>query len=308
MTVAAVGVLAAQADAARAAPSAAGQDRVDLAWRAPSECPSRAEVVVELEARIPASARVAATADVSRTPNGYRVSVVVEGGGERTIEATSCREIAASTALVLVMSATPADAARRDASSASSASASLPASPSAPRERGDGERARLLGRVEGALDVGTLPSAAPGIGLSLGIVATSRLELEVFGRFYGSQEGTSSVDASRGAAFSYLAGGARACLALTRTVVVAPCVGAIVSRVDATGFGVLKPGAATAVTGGPELLATVRVPLLRGASLRVGIGVVAPISRQSFVITSLGAVHRPSAVDLAAFAGPELSF
>jgi hypothetical protein len=85
----------------------------------------------------------------------------------------------------------------------------------------------------------------------------------------------------------------------------APCGGAALAFVDASGFGAQTNYAASArwvdVAGG----ALARVKVARWLALRATVEVTAPLSRPTFVVEGEGDVHRPAAFGGAASLGAE---
>jgi hypothetical protein len=156
------------------------------------------------------------------------------------------------------------------------------------------------------MDAGMLPSAAFGGGLAVGLDAYDRLHVELSGSIFASQE--TKIDVDRGATFSLVSGGARACWALTRGISFAPCLGAEIVRVTGKGFGAARVSEEDAWTVAPEAAFTLRVPITRGLALRAGLGALVPVSRRAFVIAPYGALHEPSPVAVRAFLGPEVHF
>jgi hypothetical protein len=93
------------------AQTAAAAQGVTVDWRAPAECPDpsfvRDEIARLLAGSSAASVRVDARADVTRAGSAWRVRLAT-GGGERTLEASSCRALAEATALILALAVDPA--------------------------------------------------------------------------------------------------------------------------------------------------------------------------------------------------------
>jgi hypothetical protein len=289
-------------------------DPVTLAWTAPKECPTGADVRARTAARLPPDTSVRATGHVERIGSGqYRLALEIEAKGERTIEAATCDALASSAAVVLAMSVSPATA-EMDATAPLPAPArsSSPAAPASPERDVVAPRAArsstVSARLHGIADVGTLPAIGGGGGLAVGFDPIARLHLELHGNLWAAQDGTLAADPSRGAAFQLVTAGARGCWGLTRPIVLAPCVGAEVSVLTGTGFGANRTSDATAVAWAPEAGLTLLVPLGSRFALRAGLGGTAPTSRQAFVIAAGGEVHRSSALVVRGFLGPEVAF
>lgn len=312
--------------------SAHADDRVSVTWSAPKECPAASEVTKRTEARVPTDASVRASARVEKISGRYRATLEIEAApsgsakrdrGERVLTDASCDALASNVAVVIAMSVAPSsDVPREDeakpaepatAAPTPSATVSPPLSPPAPEKPSD-EKPRSDGndrlsptlRLEVVADAGLLPSLAGGGGLAIGIDALDRLHVELHGAIFLAQDG--NFDAARGARFSLVSGGLRGCWTLTRPIEVAPCLGAGVLRLSATGFGTKSVTDGDAFTWAPEAAVLLRAPIAGPLALRGGIAAIAPMSRQSFVITARGTVHEPSAVAVRSLLGPEVRF
>ncbi len=291
------------------APSLArASDRLDLSWSAPTECPSPAAVAARIEAELGADVgrRTRVTARVDREGDRYKLALAIAGRGERVIVADTCDALAASAAVVVGMS-------DREETTASEpppavvASAPPPPTREAPRAAPAGDRVRLLARLEGLVDVGMLPVATPGGGVTLG-VRSGTVHGEISAAAFASQRTSADVDPSRGASFSLASAALRGCWTATRRIEVAPCLGVHVVRIGGTGSGARQVSEGASIVAGPEASLEVRLPFSEAFGLRAGAAASFPIGRQAFVITSLGAVHTPAPVALHAFVGPEVSF
>jgi hypothetical protein len=258
-------------------------------------------------------------AKIEKVGARYRATLDIETArsrGERVLEAESCEALARSTAVVVAMAVAP----ERDEPSEEPKKEEPPPpapAPAAPLvEERKPERDRTLRtqsestpvtlRVEAAADSALLPAVAIGGGLAVGVRATEKLRFEARAAMFGRQEERAFDD--RGATFSLASGGARACYALTRDVEVSPCLGIDISAVGASGFGAARVGDGTAWVVSPEALVAVRLRLGGPISLLAAGGVLAPLSRETFVITGRGTVHEVPAVLGRAFFGPEVHF
>lgn len=265
-------------------------------------------------AQLPEGTRVRAQGRVEKTTKGYRLVLEIESRGERVLDAETCDALASSTAIVLAMSATPVQ--ERSPRPASGPKPAPPvvtsATPPADRDvRGpsdDVRRTKLGARVHAIGDAGTLPALGGGGGIALGIDVFERLRLEVVGNYWPAQDGRLSGNPSRGASFQLMGAGARGCWALTRSVVVAPCLGAEVVALSGDGFGAARTSGARSIAWAPEAALTVRIPLGKRFGIAAGAGATAPTSRQTFVIASGGDVHQPSPLVARGWIGPEVVF
>lgn len=329
----------------RAAPGAGErasiEDSLDVAWSAPAECPSSTELRRRVALRVPVGMSVRARGRVDKRGGRYRLSLEISTAssrGERVLDAATCDELVESAAVVIGMSvAPPASSAGEEVAAAPAAASTTPsdeaaaapvvapaptpspaasASPdrpgAAPSSATGPSPSRILVRAEVAGDAGLLPSAAVGGGLAVGVVLVRALTIEATADLFASQDGTvdtaGAASGTRGASFGLFTAGARACLALTHGIEVAPCLGVEVARIGASGFGAAKVSDADSVTWGPEALVAARIPVAGPVSVRIGLGAFVPISRQSFVINAAGTVHQPGAVALRTMAGPEVRF
>jgi hypothetical protein len=254
----------------------------------------------------------------------YRATLDIEttrSRGERVVEAESCEALARSTAVVVAMAVAPERDAERDkVSEEPTKEEPRPAAPPPPpppvaeerkperdaAPRSATESTPVTVRVEAAADSALLPSLAIGGGIALGVRATEKLRFEARAAMFARQEERAFED--RGATFSLASGGARTCYALTRDVELAPCLGIDVSAVGASGFGAARVGDGTAWIVSPEALLALRVRLGGPISVVAAAGVLAPLSRETFVITGRGTVHEVPAVLARGFLGPEVHF
>jgi len=314
-----VGILVAAAGWSVGARAQAG-GVVDLSWTAPPSCPGQQAVEQAIARGLPEGARVRARGSVEPTPTGFHLALRVDsarGQGERVIDAPTCDELATSAAVVVAMSIAE-DAGNAGADEPPAAAAPAPplrSSPSARPDRDrDDERPRtpvptLAVRAQGMAEIGLLPGAALGGGLALGVAPTTLpLHVEIGAQAWASQDGTVATAPTRGARFDVIGGSARACWGVTSKVVLAPCLGVSVLRMSATGFGATSTTDASALIAGPEASMTVLLPLAGPLHARAGIDAFVPVSRQAFTIVAAGTVHRPDAISLRAWLGPEVRF
>jgi hypothetical protein len=322
-------------------------ERVSLAWDAPPECPAAGEVHAAIGRMVGprAEARVRARAGVTRGPDGYRGRVEVEtadGRGERAFEAATCAAVADAIALVVALAIDPqaappsadagappdagtvdvattaavadaADAAPRDAAptnrppSASAPAAEAPAPPS-PRAPGRALHASLGGLA----DTATLPDVALGVAASVAwtpsIARARPLRLELTGGYATAARATAPSRPRVGGTFGLAPMHMSVCYmyGLDR-LEVGGCAGGGVSLVPASSDGASAPGSALAALGelGGGGLGLVRVA--GPVSLRLSLSVAAPLTRPSFVVDGVGALHRPALASGRASVGLEVS-
>ncbi len=299
--------------ASAAQPRAAEATGVDVQWSATASCPSSVELRSRVTTRVPADAVVHARGRVERVADHWRLALDIEttsSHGERTLEAPTCDALATSAAVVIAMSVAPPAPTPTPTLAPAPAPAPAPAGPDRVTEQPTRPEARPRFLARGHLigDSGTLPGTALGGGLAFGARVIGDLSVEASANRFASQDGTVGGTPARGASFTLLAAGLRACWSLTRRVELAPCVGIDVERLSASGFGAAKVSDASAVTWSPEALLAVGLPIAGPISLRAGLGALLPMSRQAFVINAVGTVHRPEVVAFRAWAGPEVRF
>ena len=152
---------------------------VELSWSAPEECPDRSWVLRSIEARLraPASqltAAVEADARVEKRDGGYFLALKTDQG-ERQLTATTCEELAGSAALILAFIVEP-----QETEAQQSPEPAVPAAVDPPAAESPRLQLELSGyaRAEWLVDIGMLPNAATGPGLSFGFtLADTSVEL-----------------------------------------------------------------------------------------------------------------------------------
>jgi hypothetical protein len=302
---------------------------LDLEWIAPPGCPTRDAVLDDVTRilgpkRIEALARVAARAVLFRGEDArWHVVITVPGGagGERTLEASSCEEVANAAVLVLALRVDPTSfapemplpsppAAIASAFPPSEAPAPAPSDvppqppkppPSAPRE----QPAPLAG-TEAPPDpsaapnspshygilvgtavvggVGALPSADLGIEVTA-TLKRGRLRLEPLLGTSLVQHADVARSASEGAALRLARGGLRGCYAaIDLRLTLSGCVTGEVDWFWADGYGATTPENANAreAAFGAGALATWR--LARRLVLRAQVEGLVGVSPPTFVI------------------------
>lgn len=318
--------------------SAQGESFLELAWRAPEECPSQAEVEAQVAELLggptAAASRVKAQVHAWRGEDAlWHVEIrTVTGGvkGERLIDGETCVSIAGACALILAMAVDPEAVAAKAMEVEAPAwdpndrppplsvkpqaglvglrlSPPLPAIPSpdevTPPEPVGTTLAPLVG-----LDVGTLPSVAPWFGGSVGLSrGNSRLEARL--TFLPEQEKTLSDRPTTGGRFDLTALGVAFCREVAGSgASLSLCGGVEVGVVRARGFGVTDPAEANPLwlSLTPSLLG--QWPLSTRLSLRLEAMAGVPLRRPGFDLEPYGEVHRASPVIGRFSVGPQLHF
>jgi hypothetical protein len=329
---------------------------LDLEWIAPSDCPTR-DAVLDDVARIlgpkkteAAAARVAAHAVLFRGEDArWHVVITVSGGGagERTLEASSCEEVANAAALVLALRVDPTSFAPEmplPSPPAAIASAIPPAEapappfsevPPTPPARAATEQPAPFSGAESPPDrppapsspsrdgiligtavaggVGALPSADLGVEVTA-TLKRGRLRLEPLLGTSLVQHADVAGFTSQGASLRLARGGLRGCYAaIDLRLTLSGCVTGEVDWFWADGYGATTPENANAgeVAFGAGALATWR--LTRSVVLRAQLEGLVVVSPPTFVIDDTAGnvtsqVYRPAALMGRAAMGAEVPF
>jgi hypothetical protein len=270
-----------------------------LVWDAPPACPDR-EAALD---RIRAATREAPGDDVhalvrirSESDDRWSASVSVTAGdtrSERLLEGASCGAVADAAALIVGLSLAPA----------STAVTAVTPAPIAPKESAPSLLSRtpggLLLHAAGVVDVGTLPSAGPGVAMGVAWRAAP-LEIGLDAAIFAAERGTVAGTTS-GASVGLGSASLDACLPVPPgdRVVVVPCAGFALERLTAAGFGRSEAFlAAQPVVVLPAVFGDLGVEWWpsRHVGLRLGVRGVVPLERPTFVVRGPGGgpAHRPS--------------
>lgn len=304
---------------------------VRLDWRAPSQCPTGAQVEAEI-GRLLASSTVgtegvSATATVSRAARGWSVVLTthVRGvRGRRALSASSCESLAHATAIVLALTIDPnaqppvedesakdEPAAPADASAPPTLASPETAPPEPPvRPSAVDVPSRSVFAVGASVvgAVGQLPhlAFAPEL-MAAWMRAGWRAELS--GAYFPPVH--ELVDARRGGDFRLLVGAVRACRTwrLGEGAELGPCVAFEGGAMNGEGVGVRAPGSGAA----PWL--AVRAGALGAGRLgntpiwlTVTLDGALPLTRYRFALDAVGIVHHEKAVVGRASLGAEVRF
>jgi hypothetical protein len=159
--------------------------------------------------------------------------------------------------------------------------------------------------------VGILPSAAPGVGLQLG-VELPVMRFEVGGLAWLSTRATVEPAWTQGADFQLLSFYGRACTYLsTRAWSGGPCAGAELEVMSGTGFGSgVTPNPNGASFGSVLVGAALRWRASRSIAVPVQVEAVTPIHRPAFVFSGTDGtlVHEPAGVGARFALGIEYRF
>jgi hypothetical protein len=271
------------------APHAAAAELV-LEWRAPAECPDRDELSSRVSRLLGGAVKSSFTAvtDVTHTDGTYRARLRTTssaGFGERVLENVRCEDLTDSVALVIALTAAPAN--------------------------DNGHEAEGFGIAVAAtanLAQGALASPALGFGGALAAEGFSALRIELRGAYYLRQS-TTFDGSSLGGDFDLVTVAARGCRLWSFGVFdIAPCIGADLYHVSSSGFGSTATRSNRTAWWGPALGLFARARLTDAFSIYLAADGVMPVSRRPFVFPDVGELHRPSVVALQLLIAPEARF
>jgi len=291
-----------------------------LAWEAPPECPSRTSVQAEVARllggtiTIPQGGILEARASVSR---GQAWSVAISTRhagqtGQRTLEASSCPELAKATALILALMIDPdAVAAHARDPQVEPPPEPEPITSVPPPAKQPSVPLDFLAALHAQGSVGTLPGLDLGAGLGLG-VSGPRWRIELRGTYGLRRDQVANATTPPGAygQFNFLAASFAGCFNLgDAAVAFGPCADAEVGQVSAKGFGssvgysaqntwlALGAGGYLAIALGPHL------------AIPVHLDILAPLRRPEYIIKEVdGRVYQAPSVGGRFQAGIELRF
>jgi hypothetical protein len=301
-----------------AAPAAAepASAVVDLRWEAPPGCPQQGEVKERIQ-RLLGSAEwegvLTAEGTIERADGRFRLTLVMHAGeltGTRSIDASSCEDLAGAAAIALGLLVRSAKTGNSPAPAPQPTAAAEPAPPSdLPPEAGP---RRWLVPVQApllALGIGPLPRATLGVGAGVGIEHDA-WRLRLSGLWWG-QESVPARDAPEvGADVQRATAGLRACRGFgTSSLEIAPCFATALEHVSARGTGQdIAPAErhATWVAIGAGVEG--RLHLAGWLSLLTQIDGQLELSRPQIWIDGVGLVAKLAPATLTIAIGPEWIF
>jgi hypothetical protein len=236
---------------------------------------------------------LSASAEVTQTERAYRARVrIAHAGrvGERLLEHDRCDVLADSVALVISLSASAGDSVRA--------------------ERVDAPRSRPVFTLaaQAVALFGALPSPGLGIGGALAAEDIASLRFELRGAYFLPQS-TTFEPGGPGATFRLFALGARGCRTWSFGAFdLAPCIGADVYRMAASGFGGSPSLDGSATWWGPAFGALSRVRLVKAFAIYIAVEGIVPITRRRFVFADVGQLHRAGPIALQLILAPEVRF
>jgi hypothetical protein len=278
-----------------ATPLRAVASALSIEWSAPQECPDRKQVAARVGRLVgeAVGSQLSVSTQVTRTERAYRASVRISGPagvGERNLENAECDLLAESVALVIALSATSADTPVPDRRSAPTARPSF----------GFSAQASAL--------FGVLPNPALGLGAGLSMDTSPALRFELRGSYYAEQSATFD-QSSLGGRFNLVTFAARGCYAWRLGAFdLAPCIGADLYHVTASGFGGEESLSPNATSWGPALGLFGRWRLHEAFAIYIAADAVVPLTRRRFVFADVGELHRGTVVAAQLLLAPEMRF
>ncbi len=246
---------------------AAGDEAIELDWRAPVGCPERDEVRRSIARLVPAAdVRLRVRAEIMARGRGFEGTLALEGDdpeSARSLQADDCHVLARAMAVVIAVSLDPFAVAEAIDGPATIPAAEVPEPSSPPRETLVSPRARAgasdrpaprptpahprarpsdealeLGVRLGA-GVGGLLFPGAGVGLSLApFLGTSRLHVRAVAEYWAPQRIRFDPLRDASAEVQLVSGGVRVCPQLVRGRVRVPlCAGADVGAMLGRGTG-----------------------------------------------------------------------
>lgn len=270
-----------------------------VVWEAPSECPPRAAVDAALHERLADKSLPPTRVRVSPTSGGYQVLISMDGL-ERVFDVERCEEAVEATAVIVALAL---DVAREPPE------ARAPDDDRGARRAGEEEPRRTTKASVGlaaALDVGSLPSASPGVagelGLRRGIAA---LELRLAGYLPMEREVPRQGRAPAGVTIGLFEIMLRACIVggVASRLEAGGCLGAGAGALHGHVSGIRAPRDDFGARFQGEVVGRLAVRIAGPWSARLEAGVLGDPATAAFVVQGLGDVHRPSPVALRSSAG-----
>jgi hypothetical protein len=270
----------------------------ELTWRAPSGCPTSAEVEREITRLIGDASRnratVRASAEVTHSGEDWRVQIRIRDGdytSERSFDGASCRAVTKVASLIIALAIEP------NAGAAPELTAPLPPEkpeppPVAATSRPAGEAPRRGFFAAGpVVELRLLPHVGFGFELGGGI-RWPALSLELrAGALLPQDASVAATDA--GGRFFQFSAGIRACARIVpRGPEIFACATGLLDIVTADGYGVTAPSAATALLGSGALGPRVDFPLGEPWRLSLSADATHTFTEATFLLDNVGSVHQ----------------
>lgn len=291
---------------------------LELAYRAPPECPPSSALfdavskLVKEQPSEPFRVRVAIASEGGK----YVAHIAPSDGSERTLSGDTCAEVVEATSVVLALAINPKQA--DSPGDESERPAPTPEAKRAPVAGAVAQAHAVVSPVAAPLrflagaaltgDLGTLPGFAFGASARAGVVATW-WSATADGSYFFPKNGALENESSQGGRFSLWTIGASGCGAPhPGDVRFELCAGPEFGRIqgDALGvsYGQNTHGFWLALRGGPELTLAIAGPL----RLRLGVAAAVPVAGRHLFTLDGNRVHRPSSVALRSALGIDVVF
>jgi hypothetical protein len=293
-----------------------------IEWNAPPGCPSKAQIISDIDATIDRSvlsaggSRLRARATVIQEIDRYRLEMQIASSAtaeSKVMEAESCATLASAFAFIVAFTLDPSAAVQKKAPAvlASTSPAPLPA-PAEPDEAGHPAstwfRSFGIGPVV-ATGAGFLPIPALGIGARAGLGASPRWELG--GAYWlprSSRVGVGDAGGNVDLAVATISG----CFPLNGASLLA-CAGAELGRMHARGASIPVQSAGTSLWLAPTVGLATKLSVGQNLAFDLRFDVGVPVFRPRFVLQNLGGnpeveVYRPAPVFVVLSVEPEFRF
>jgi hypothetical protein len=312
---------------------AAGAALLELDWDAPNGCPSKEVVRGRIDELLqgPPTIRTVVFARATRVgAHDWRMVVATRVGsasGERTLRASSCRELADATALVVALAIDPervaayeahASGERSDASAAppspgvdaapppeaAAARSSSVEPPPAPKAHTAPPSVFVGERT--VIGLGVAPGIAGGASLVLGW-ERGPWQLDLAGAAWSPRRQSLDGAPSVGGRFTSYEGALRACVRIAQAKAQPfACAGAEVALLEARGYGVDHPSSSARSWIGPSAGLAFAWAFAPSWRLALDVSGAVPLMRPPFVIDAERTIYRPAAASFEGGLGLDL--
>lgn len=300
----------------QAAPAPSVAPALKLSWHAPSDCPSAAQLRVQVHHYLSGSTQTALRVDAQVTPGltGYRLEMVIasdHGAATTLLEHVDCAALAEAAALKIALALEPLGFFEEPVLECPVAPVSAcPAEPELePEPEPEPVQRQIALRLAAGLDWGTLPGIGPSFEGGIALIRWPRVYLLATGAYWTGREFWRLDDPSVGGQLSAAGGGLQACPVLHAAGLEFPlCVGIEASRVFARGLGGQR-GATTrftrvAVSLNPQVSWNPHNRL----GLWLGLGLAVPLLNYTLEVGPPTTVYRAKPLSARVAAGLEVRF
>jgi hypothetical protein len=298
-------------------------EATELVFRAPARCESAESIREQVERLIERPLSEAHGADFEVTveqtsEQRFRARVRTKprndaaAASEREFSAKTCGEVSDAAAVAIAMAIEQQEQAEARATSETSSEPKQPALATAPAPadrppalaKPNGHRFRAFVGVQGALEDGALPNPSPGAELDLS-AGFGAFHATVLGALLAPQ--TKRRADGTGGEFQLMLLGLLACGNRSLGPVNGRgCVGFELGQLSAEGVGVVDPRLGNGAWRAARVDLGLGWPLVTGLSVTLRGALVAPLTRQTFVLNGSDRVFRPSSFGVRGLLGVEL--